>query len=49
LFDGIYWLVPPVLVPAISGIIGVVLYDLFVTPALAEKEPAPAPRPAAMD
>jgi len=38
LFKDIYWLIPPVLVPAISGAIGVFAYDLFVTPNLAKKE-----------
>jgi glycerol uptake facilitator protein len=38
LFDGIYWLVPPVLIPAISGPIGMWLYDLLVTPNLPEKK-----------
>lgn len=33
LFDGLYWLLPPVLIPAIAGPIGVVLYDLFVSSA----------------
>jgi len=31
LFDGLYWLIPPVLIPCIAGPIGLVLYDLFVT------------------
>lgn len=34
LFDGIYWLVPPVLIPAIAGAVGVYFYDWFVTPFL---------------
>ncbi|RMG97375.1 MAG: aquaporin family protein [Chloroflexi bacterium] len=34
LFNGIYWLVPPVIVPAISGAIGVFLYDWFISPFL---------------
>jgi len=38
LFDGIYWLVPPVLIPAISGPIGMWVYDLFVTPNLPDKK-----------
>lgn len=37
LFDGIYWLVVPVLIPAVSGAIGVYLYDFFVTANLAKK------------
>lgn len=38
LFDGIYWLVPPVLIPLIAGPIGFILYDLFVTANLPEKK-----------
>ncbi|MBK8987230.1 MAG: MIP family channel protein [Chloroflexi bacterium] len=38
LFDGLYWLIVPVLVPAISGAIGVFAYDAFVTPFLPEKK-----------
>lgn len=38
LFDGIYWLVAPVLVVAVSGPIGMWLYDLFVTPNLPDKK-----------
>jgi glycerol uptake facilitator protein len=34
LFDGIYWLIVPVLIPAISGAIGVFAYDAFVSPFL---------------
>jgi glycerol uptake facilitator protein len=30
LFDGLYWLIPPVLMPMIGGPIGLVLYDLFI-------------------
>jgi glycerol uptake facilitator protein len=38
LFDGIYWLIPPVLVPAIAGAVGVYLYDWFISPFLASQE-----------
>jgi glycerol uptake facilitator protein len=38
LFDGIYWLVPPVLIPAIAGPVGFYLYDFFVTGNLPEKK-----------
>ncbi len=38
LFDGIYWLIPPVLVPAIAGPIGFMLYDLLVTANLPKKD-----------
>jgi glycerol uptake facilitator protein len=31
LFDGLYWLIPPVLIPCIAGPIGLVLYDLFIS------------------
>ncbi len=37
LFDGLYWLIPPVLIPAIAGPVGVALYDAFVTKNLPEK------------
>jgi glycerol uptake facilitator protein len=36
LFDGIYWLIPPVIIPLISGAIGVFFYDWFITPFLPE-------------
>jgi glycerol uptake facilitator protein len=38
LFDDLYWLLPPVLIPAIAGPVGAILYDLFVTSALSPKE-----------
>jgi glycerol uptake facilitator protein len=38
LFDGLYWLIPPVLIPCIAGPIGLVLYDWFVTKQLPEGE-----------
>lgn len=38
LFTGWYWLIVPVLVPAISGAIGVFFYDWFITPFLPEKK-----------
>jgi glycerol uptake facilitator protein len=34
LFDGIYWLVPPVIVTVIGGTVGAITYDMFVTPFL---------------
>jgi glycerol uptake facilitator protein len=37
LFNGIYWLIPPVLIPAIAGPLGAITYDWFVTPFLPEK------------
>ncbi len=36
LFDGIYWLIPPVLIPAIFGAIGAYVYDWFISPYLPE-------------
>lgn len=36
LFDGLYWLIPPVLIPAIAGPIGFLLYDLLVANNLPE-------------
>jgi glycerol uptake facilitator protein len=38
LFDGLYWLIPPVLVPAIAGPIGLVLYDMFISKNLPKGE-----------
>jgi len=38
LFDGLYWLIPPVLIPAIAGPIGLVVYDMFVSKQLPEGE-----------
>jgi glycerol uptake facilitator protein len=48
LFDGLYWLIPPVLVPLLTGPIAVFFYDLFITSAFKEKEthPVVAPRAA---
>jgi glycerol uptake facilitator protein len=37
LFDGIYWLVAPVIMPVIGGVLGVLTYDWFVTANLPEK------------
>ncbi len=38
LFDGIYWLIAPVIIPAIAGPVGAFLYDWFVTGMLPEKK-----------
>ncbi|MFZ3071552.1 MAG: MIP/aquaporin family protein [Anaerolineaceae bacterium] len=38
LFDGIYWLIVPVLVPAISGPIGFWLYDMLISKNLPKKD-----------
>jgi len=38
LFDGSYWIVAPVIMPIIGGILGVLLYDWFVTAFLPEKK-----------
>jgi glycerol uptake facilitator protein len=51
LFDGLYWLIPPVLVPCIAGPIAIFLYDWFISPflpgqeedALVAAQPHPAP------
>jgi glycerol uptake facilitator protein len=37
LFSGIYWLLPPVIVPVIGGVLGCLSYDWLVTPFLAEE------------
>ncbi len=41
LFAGLYWLVAPIIGPLIGGPLGVILYDIFITPGL-EAEPEPA-------
>ena len=38
LFDGLYWLIVPVLVPAIAGPIGFWLYDVLVTKNLPHRD-----------
>jgi glycerol uptake facilitator protein len=38
LFNGIYWLLAPVLMPLVGGLVGVFTYDAFVTPNLPEKK-----------
>ncbi|MEW6650460.1 MAG: aquaporin, partial [Chloroflexota bacterium] len=38
LFDGMYWLVVPVIMPIIGGILGAVIYDIFVTANLPAKK-----------
>ena len=40
LFDGLYWLVAPILGPLVGGVLGVVLYDIFITPGLPDEEAA---------
>jgi glycerol uptake facilitator protein len=40
LFDGIYWLIPPVLVPLLGGAFGCLSYDWLVSPFLPTEEPA---------
>lgn len=42
LFSGLYWLVAPIIGPLIGGPLGVILYDVFVTPGLPEEEMAAA-------
>ncbi len=37
LWGDLYWLIPPVLVPAISGAVGIFFYDWFITPFLPKK------------
>jgi glycerol uptake facilitator protein len=37
LFDGLYWLIPPVLVPAVAGPAAIFMYDWFISPFLPEK------------
>lgn len=53
LFSGLYWLVAPIIGPLIGGPLGVILYDIFITPGLpeelAEVEAAPREKAAAAD
>ncbi|MDX1613154.1 MAG: MIP family channel protein [Candidatus Promineifilaceae bacterium] len=39
LFDGLYWLVAPVIAPLVGGVLGVILYDIFVSKYLPKEEP----------
>jgi glycerol uptake facilitator protein len=39
LFDGLYWLVPPVLIPALAGLITPFIYDALIAPYLPKPEP----------
>jgi glycerol uptake facilitator protein len=40
LFDGLYWLVAPIIGALVGGVLGVVLYDIFITPFLPKEEEA---------
>jgi glycerol uptake facilitator protein len=37
LFDGMYWLIAPVIAPIIGAVLGVFAYDMFITPNLVKK------------
>lgn len=37
LFTGAYWIIAPVLMPLVGGVLGVLTYDWFITPNLPEK------------
>ena len=37
LFDGMYWLVAPIVGPMIGGPLGVILYDVFIKPGLGKE------------
>lgn len=39
LFSGIYWLIPPVLIPALAGLITPFIYDALIAPYLPKPEP----------
>ncbi|MFN2174474.1 MAG: MIP/aquaporin family protein [Anaerolineales bacterium] len=41
LFSGLYWLVAPIIGPLIGGPLGVILYDIFITPYLSQKPEEP--------
>jgi len=38
LFSGLYWLIAPIIGPLIGGPLGIILYDIFITPYLPKKE-----------
>ena len=42
LWDSLYWLIVPIIGPLVGGALGVILYDVFITPYLpaAEEEPS---------
>jgi glycerol uptake facilitator protein len=40
LFVGLYWLIPPIIMPLLGGTVGAITYDWFVTPALVRKTAA---------
>jgi glycerol uptake facilitator protein len=40
LFDGPYWLVAPIIMTLLGGVVGTILYDVFVTDALKQKATA---------
>jgi glycerol uptake facilitator protein len=39
LFGGLYWLIPPVLIPALAGLISPFIYDALISPYLPKPEP----------
>ncbi len=53
LFDGGYWLIAPIIMPLIGGPLGIILYDIFITPGVKakhealEEERKPVPEPSA--
>jgi glycerol uptake facilitator protein len=46
-FDGTYWFIAPIIGPFIGGVLGVLTYDLFVTPYLPGEQPIAKPVQAA--
>ncbi len=40
LFTGLYWLIAPIIMPLIGGPLGIVLYDIFITPGVLAKQQA---------
>ena len=42
LWDSIYWLIVPIIGPLVGGVLGVILYDVFITPYLPKEEEMPS-------
>jgi glycerol uptake facilitator protein len=43
LFDGLYWLVAPIIGPLVGAVIGIFIYDMLVSGPLSQKAETPVP------